>query len=219
MKTGRDYLKELYGYALQNGFEKASFLSKRNMDRFIETTVDGYSDYPLVLHDFGGRFNEKALRTMRQMFSLDFRTRLRTTAGLACSGRFESVLTAEPPMTEQTGLLQYLKASKAGDYLLMLKPSFYRQDAYERFALKKRQPYMDDNTWYIYIFVTKKNYQKRGYGKKLLSLMCSYADKYGYRICLETDLEDNVALYEHFGFHLMDASVYKNRLKHFVMLY
>ena len=78
---------------------------------------------------------------------------------------------------------------------------------------------MDKKTWYLYLFATKKEYQKLGFGKKLMEMVRSFADENGCRICLETDLERNVAMYEHFGFRMMDASVYKDNLKHFVMLY
>ena len=73
-------------------------------------------------------------------------------------------------------------------------------------------------TWYIYIFTTQKKYQRQGYGKKLMEVVSSFAKENEYRIVLETDRLENVAMYEGFGFTLMDASIYNN-LNHYVMLW
>ena len=61
--------------------------------------------------------------------------------------------------------------------------------------------------------------QGKGHGGKLLSILRSFADERGYRICLETNDPDNVGLYEHFGYKLVDQSRYQNVLEHFDMVY
>ncbi len=212
----REHIKELYDFALRNDLQKDWFISRDNVDRFVETAVDAYRDYPLFCYVFGKEYDAA---TLSRMMSVDFRSRIGMTAGIASGNDFESVMLLEPPMTGKVGIIQYTKVAKPSDYPLLLKPSFYRQEAYESFARKKRQDHMDKKTWYLYLFATKKEYQKLGFGKKLMEMVRSFADENGCRICLETDLERNVAMYEHFGFRMMDASVYKDNLKHFVMLY
>ena len=105
---------------------------------------------------------------------------------------------------------------------------FYRREDVEKlqtpYALPGEYPFLrgnkkDDNTWYIYIFATRNEFQRQGHGKKLIKLLCSFADINGYRICLETNLKENVTMYENFGFKNMDSSIYKETLEHYVMLY
>jgi len=125
----------------------------------------------------------------------------------------------EPPKTKRTRLMQYLRAADLPSYSLMLNPATYRQDAFEKYALKMRKPYLDEKTWYVYIFATKKVFQRMGYGKQLMNVLVSFANEKGYRLCLETNATENVTMYQRFGFKLMDTSNYKQRMAHYVMLY
>ncbi|MCR5683980.1 MAG: GNAT family N-acetyltransferase [Lachnospiraceae bacterium] len=210
------YTEGFYDHCLQNGLSKEVFLSKDNIEKYIAASVDAYRDYPLFLHVFGGRYDEK---TLGRMMSVDFRSRLGVMVGIASGNEYESIMMIEPPLARKTGMAQYVKAANAADYSLIFKPAIYRQEDYEKFALNKRRAYLDEKTWYIYIFATRKEYQHKGHGKKLMNLMLSFADSTGSRLCLETNLSDNVGMYEHFGFKIMDSSTYKNALEHYVMLY
>ena len=206
---------QFYDHCLQEGFSQARFFTRDNLGGFIAASVDAYRDYPLFLHVFGGRYDEN---TLAHMMKIDLGVRLKTMAGIACEG-FESVMMAEPPLAKKTGMLQYFGSASPKDYLLLFNPAICRQEIYEKYAARKREEYLDDKTWYIYIFATRKKYQCQGYGKQLMNLLLSFADKTGGRICLETDLADNVPMYERFGFKTVDISLYKGVLEHFVMLY
>lgn len=208
-------IREFYEYAARNGFSEELFLQEDNRERYVAAALDGYRDYPLFVYVFGGKYDEKAFS---KMMSIDFKSRLCTTAGIATDG-YESVMLIEPPMARKTGMLQYVKVATPRFYSLLFDPAMYRQEAFERYAQKMRKGFLDDRTWYMYIFATKKKFQHRGYGKKLMNVMLSYADLKGFRICLETNHLDNITLYEHFGFELMSLTVYKDELEHCVMLY
>ncbi|MCR5650647.1 MAG: GNAT family N-acetyltransferase [Lachnospiraceae bacterium] len=214
--NNNDYIRELYDHAEGCGFDRALFFSAGNTEEFVNTSVDGYRDYPLFVHVFGGEYDGKALG---HMMRVDFKSRLDLIAGITSSSKTESVMLIDPPVSKRSGILQYVKVADLGDYALLLKRATYRLEEYERYAFRKRQPYLDEKTWYMYLFATRKDCQHQGYGKKLIELVCSFADAKGYRICLETDTEDNVGLYEHFGFKTVDRSVFKETLKHSVMLY
>ncbi len=209
------WIEEFYKYAAGHGVSEELFFSEKNYDRFIETSVDGFREYPLFLHAFGGRYEEK---TLERMMSVDFKSRLGVTAGIASSG-YESVMLIEPPQAKKTGMLNYFRVADAGAYSLLLKPAMYRLEDFERFAMEKRKFFLDDRTIYLYLFVTKKECQGKGYGKSLMKPVLSFADLNGYRVCLETNSEGNIAMYEHFGFGPVDMSKYKDVMTHCVMIY
>ncbi len=209
-------VRKFYDHARQLGFPEELFLSADNLDRYIGTSIDAYRDYPLFLHVFRGRFDEK---TFCRMMTIDFRSRLQTTAGIACSGSYESVMLLEPPGAKKVGMRDYVRVADAGAYTLLLKPVMYRLEGFERYARNKRAGLMDDKTWYIYIFATKKKFQRQGYGRKIMDVALSYADRNGCRICLETNLIDNIPMYEHFGFRRADSTYYQETLAHDVMLF
>ena len=206
---------ELYDHAMSKGFSTDLFLCSENQDRYISTLTDAYRDYPLFTEIFEGKFDEK---TFTRMMSVDIKSRLGIMAGLASSADYESVMLLEPPKARKTRMRDYFRVADAGAYTLLLKPEMYRLEDFEKFALDRRREYLDDKTWYIYIFATGKNYQGRGYGRKLMDCVLTFADENGSRICLETNSKDNVGLYRHFGFNLADSSVYKDSLEHYVML-
>ncbi len=209
-------IRELYDYAVQNGFTEDLFFQADNLGSYIRTAIDGYSEYPLFLYTLGGRYDA---HTLARMMTVDFKCRLRTVAGIASSADYESVLMIEPPGMKRTGMLQYVRSADLPSWTLIFRPAIYRQMIFERYALDKRRAFLDEKTWYMYIFSTRKKNQNRGYGKKLMKLILSYADRKGYRVCLETNQAENIAMYEHFGFRTVNTSRYRNRLEHFVMLY
>ncbi len=209
-------IEEFYEHALQEGILRDQLFSSENYKDYIATSVDGYRSYPLFVDMFKGNFNENVLS---RMMNIDYKCRIGRVAGIASGENYESVMLLEPPCTEKTGMLHYLKIARPSDYTLLFRPALHRQQRYEEYALSKRLPYLDERTWYIYVFVTRREYQRHGYGKKLMHAACSFADKKGARVCLETNQTQNVAMYEQFGFKLMDTSVYKNRMDHFVMVY
>lgn len=65
----------------------------------------------------------------------------------------------------------------------------------------------------------KEEFQRQGYGKRLFGLLMDFAKKNDYEICLETNKESNIALYESFGFQLVESLVYKKQLGHYVMFF
>ena len=58
---------------------------------------------------------------------------------------------------------------------------------------------------YIYLFIlgVKKDSQGKGIGGKLLRTLIADCDQKGLSIYLETETEQNVQLYEHFGFTII----------------
>ncbi len=214
--SSEDNIEEFYRHALSEGISKEQLFSSDNLKEYIDTSVDGYRKYPLFVDMFKGNYNEAVLS---RMMNIDYKSRIGRIAGIASSENYESVMLLEPPCSEKVSMLQYFKIAKISDYMLYFRPSLHRQQNYEDYALSKRKPYLDEKTWYVYVFVTKGEFQRHGYGKKLMHVACSFADKTGTRICLETNQDANVAMYEQFGFKLKDTSVYKNRMDHFVMVY
>ena len=52
-----------------------------------------------------------------------------------------------------------------------------------------------------------------------MKLVLGFAKEYGYKLCLKTNLRDNIKMYKDFGFKCMETSNYKNKVEHFVIYY
>ncbi len=211
-----EYVRDLYDYALFKGLCRDSLFSMDNMDQYIATIVDAFEGYPLLEYTFNHHYDPEL---HSRMIKLDMQIRFHILMGITGSEEFESVLLAEPPSVRKPGMFQYVRQAGVKNADIFFYPATLRQDSFENYAATKRQDYMDEKTWYIYIFGTKKEYQRKGYGKKLINLMCSYADERNCRLCLETNIEENVVMYEQFGFRMVDSSIYHKKVMHYVFLY
>lgn len=218
MSSGRDdpYIRSFYDHAVRKGFSSDCLFGEKNLERYIETSVDAYRDYALFDHVFKGKYDPELFS---HMMNVDLRSRLGSLAGIASSERYESVMLAEPPKAEKTGMADYFGVARPEDFKLLLQPIIYRLESFEKYAREKREEFINDKTWYIYVFATKTEYQGKGYGKKLMELLLSFADENGFRICLETNEKDNLELYEHFGFKTVKRSMYQNTLEHYNMIF
>jgi ribosomal protein S18 acetylase RimI-like enzyme len=73
--------------------------------------------------------------------------------------------------------------------------------------------------WYLMILGVEPEYQRKGYGGRLLRGMLALADEAGLPCYLETTSDENVAFYEHFGFNVVDEFIVPNTpVKIWVML-
>lgn len=67
-----------------------------------------------------------------------------------------------------------------------------------------RHKHMEGRTYlYLYIIGVSSSMQGRGYGRKLMEAAIERADKEKLPLYLETESEENVKMYEHFGFRLI----------------
>ncbi len=216
MNSGKDnpYIRSFYDHAEKNGFSRTWMFNGDNLEQYIDTAIDAYSDYALFRHLFKGRYDPELFA---HMMNVDFRSRLGITAGIASSGKYESIMLAEPPKTGKTGMSDYLNVARPGDFRLLLEPIIYRLESFEKYSRENRAEFLDDNTWYVYIFATKKAYQRKGCGKKLMEELISYAGENGFRLCLETNESGNLGLYEHFGFRTVKKLLFQNTLEHYIL--
>ena len=190
-----------------------------------ENVVGRYQDHQDLAGCMSGPYQDVSQKSIAGIFIIGFHLKrfhqagdgIHNLIGLSTDD-YRSVMLLEPPMTEKPRKLQYFLSADIHTFSVFLHPSSYRQDDYENYALRTRTPFIDEKTWYLYIFTTQKKYQRQGYGKKLIGSIISFAKEKGYSLCLETDLDENVPMYENFGFRVMDSSIYNNSLHHYVMV-
>ena len=209
-------IRALYEHAFSKGLSPKCVFNEETQDRYIETAIDAYRDYALFRYLFNGKYDTDVFS---HMMSVDFRSRIGFTAGIASSEAFESVMLIEPPKAEKPDMADYFKVAHPSDYSLLLRPIMYRMEGFEKYALEKREQFLDERTWYIYVFATKEEFKGRGFGRKLMDILLSFADDNKCRVCLETNDSGNVGMYEHFGFKTAAVSQYRGVLEHYNMIY
>ncbi|MBR4144277.1 MAG: hypothetical protein IKU06_02325, partial [Lachnospiraceae bacterium] len=90
-------LGELREYCIKSGLSEEKLLSPDNLDRYVETSIDAYRNYPMFMYVFNGNYDEK---TLARMFRVDFKSRKRKMLGIS-DGDYESLILIEPPKAKR----------------------------------------------------------------------------------------------------------------------
>jgi ribosomal protein S18 acetylase RimI-like enzyme len=77
----------------------------------------------------------------------------------------------------------------------------------ERYIAKKHEELMPGKHWYLVVLAVDPPHQGKGYASKLLNEMLSYIDKDGLPCYVETEGDNNVSMYKHFGFQVIDKFI------------
>jgi len=94
-------------------------------------------------------------------------------------------------------LLMNLRRSSSGD----------SREAYFAHVTGVRERLMPGRYWYLQMVGVLPELQHKGYGSKLIKPLLSRAERENLPVYLETQLESNATLYEHYGFKVEDSSV------------
>ena len=108
------------------------------------------------------------------------------------------------PQSKEPGLMEYLKA---GGIKMLFKLGIRSAVKLLRFdnqaqAVAKR--HKNGNCGYLMAFATRLNKQGQHYGKPLMNALLQYLNESGEGCYLETLKDENVDLYRHFSFELVE---------------
>ena len=90
-----------------------------------------------------------------------------------------------------------------------IKPLLKMRD-YDKYIEKKHKALAPYKHWYLAVLAVDPEHQGKGYASRLLNETLSQIDKDGLPCYLETEGEKNVAIYQHFGFEVIDEFVVPN---------
>jgi len=179
-------------------------VQKKDLDRLGAVAADAYRDYPLHNWLTKGTYDEKASHLLMQI-SLKTMTE-------------DAVIYADSE--EINGFAAWLPfgftGNKAMPFLLNggLKLFFHagfgmvgRLMTYETYAMNLKKEYTDHYDWYLYNLSIKKDAQGKGIASQLMRPMLQFCDDERMVAYLETNKEENVSLYRHYGFDLMSEEL------------
>lgn len=91
--------------------------------------------------------------------------------------------------------------------------------AYETYAMNLKTEFTDNYDWYLFNLSIKKDAQGKGIASKLMRPMLGFCDDEKMLAYLETNKEDNVSLYKHYGFELKkEEFIPKTTVAHYAMV-
>ena len=187
-----------------SAFKDCYVMQRGDIERFADTLADGFSQYNLFNYACSGKYDHGK---MSRFWAYNIVLNLPDAICIADSKEVNSVLIYIPPRSKEPGLLSYLKA---GVVKMAFKTGLRRSILLSRFdteAQKVAQRYKGADDGYLFAFATRLNKQGQNYGKPLINALLRYLDATGQGCYLETLKPENVGLYEHFSFRLMEQTV------------
>ena len=191
-------------------------VQKKDLDRLAEVAADAYQDYPLHNWFTKGKYDKKASKLLMEI-SLKTMTK-------------DAIIYADSE--ELNGFAAWLPfgftGNKALPFLLKggLKLFFHsgfgligRLQTYEKYAMNLKKEFTDNYDWYLFNLSVKKDAQGKGIASKLMRPMLKFCDDEKMVAYLETNKEQNVGLYNHYGFELKkEELIPKTNVMHYAMV-
>ena len=187
-----------------SAFKDCYVMQRGDIERFADALADGFSEYELFKYACHGKYDR---RKMSHFWAFNIVLNLPDAICIADSKEANSVLIYIPPRSKEPGLLSFLKA---GIVKMAFKTGLRRSIRLARFDAEAQRValrYKSADDGYLFAFATRLDKQGQNYGKLLIKALLHYLDATGQGCYLETLKPENVGLYEHFSFRLMEQTV------------
>ena len=175
-------------------------MNKKDIDKFAESATLAYKGYPLFKYLTQGKFEHKVIKNIIYASLHSMGTDI---IGISTEEDANVIAIFVPPNYAGSKAIPFLiggglKLPSIGIFLRLLR--------YENHVMKLKKKYTNHKCWYLYNVTVKPEYQHKGMSSALLKPMFEYLDRIGQDCYLETHKEENIKIYEHYGFELLEVS-------------
>ena len=198
--------------------ENGLYIAKpSDFETLINVAGKAYIDYPLHVYFYGGKYEEEGLK---QAMRVNLYSMFDEGIIYADSEELNGFVILMPPV--YTGIKTLSFVWNGGFWIIYGQgiKAFYRMVKFESFAMDLRKKYTNNEDWYLYNLCVHPNFQGKKISSKLIKPIINYF-KMHKKICyLETNIDGNVPIYEHFGFKLLEKTTVPNsNVPHYAMLF
>lgn len=183
--------------------ENLYVMNKEDISKFAESATLAYKEYPLFKYLTKNKIKHTVVKNI---ISASISSMKGQVLGLSTEEDANAIAIFVPPNYQGSKALPFLIGG--GFKLFFMAPIgiFLRLLRYENHAMALKKKYTNHNCWYLYNVTVKPEYQHQGMSSKLLNPMFKFLDRIGEDCYLETHKEENVKIYEHYGFELLEVS-------------
>ena len=186
-------------------------MTDADRQRFAECSGCAYVGYPLLDWIFQGH---ASLQRSRAIWSANYAAFTSSVLAYSDSADIRGTAVFVRPGHTPVSVARFLRhgVRSLWRYLpRIIRYSLLCESVFSR--------HRDHNTWYLYDLAVDPLYQGKGIATQLLRPMLAYLDRIGANCYLETHCAKNVAMYEHWGFELMESPRMPHaELRHYAML-
>lgn len=178
-------------------------MTKNDIANFQESATLAYNEYSLFKYLTQGKFEHKVIK---KIISASLHSMGKDIIGISTEEDAKAIAIFVPPNYTGSKVIPFLIGG--GIKLPFITPIgiFLRLLRYENHAMRLKKKYTNHKCWYLYNVTVKPEYQRQGMSSTLLKPMFQYLDRIGQDCYLETHKEENIKIYEHYGFELLETS-------------
>lgn len=179
-----------------------NIIKTRELETALKSAALAYENYPLF--NYLLEKNSKA-DLIIQILSASVKAIKSESIGFSVGGKHQAVAIFIKPNYKGVPVFPFLLS---GGAKLILKHSpqiIFRLLNYEKYAMKLKKRYSDQNCWYLYSLTVHPQYQHKGLASEVIRPILDFFDATGQSCYLETNKFCNVPMYEHLGFALLET--------------
>jgi len=179
--------------------------NKSNINLAGKVCAKAYFDDPLFCWFFPEI--SKRRKNLSHLFNVGFRYTLKYGEVYATSSNIEGVASWLPYDKSNISISQIIRL---GFLTLILKAgikNLKKMNLYDKFCKKKHKKHANFPHYYLYNIAVDPEYQGKGYASKLLRPMLARFDEQNLPCYLETQIEKNVSIYQHFDFEVVEKTI------------
>ena len=198
--------------------EKAGLyiVEKKDLDKLAQVAADAYCDYPLHNWFTNGKYDKKASKLIMQ---ISLKTMTKDAVIYADSKEMNGFAVWLPFGFTGSKTLPFLMSGGLNLIFHSGLGIIGRLLTYENYAMNLKKEFTDNYDWYLYNLSVKKDAQGKGIASKLMRPMLQFCDDEKMVAYLETNKENNVTLYNHYGFELKKQEIIpKTTVTHYAMV-
>ena len=177
-------------------------MGHEDVSQYAECLTSAFEGYSLF--EYFSNYNYDA-KKMKAFWQTMLKASKNNSLSLSVNNESDSVIICFKPGYSGPGLVAYLKNGGLKIVRNFGLSSVSKMMKFEGFANSVKQKYADKDCWYIYSFVTKPDKQGQGYGSKLIKALLKFFDENKQNCYLETLKKENVEIYQHLNFDLVDV--------------
>jgi ribosomal protein S18 acetylase RimI-like enzyme len=192
-------------------------ITKRDVGKAIATMVQAFIDDPLSSYFVPEK--ESRFRVLPKFFNYRIKNGLLDGKVLATSENIEGAVILTQSEYNGFSWLRDIRTGGLGFFRVAGSEVVNRMRKMESFIVGKRRECISEPHWYLGSLAVHPDYQGKGFASKLVRPVLEMCSSQNIDCVLETQDEDLVLIYKHYGFEVVDSfTLPLAKLPHWVMI-
>jgi len=185
-------------------FDSLYTVKKKDIKKACTVLTRAFFEDPLFKYLFP---NIKKRKKMYYMFYVSLNYAMNYGYIVATSKKIEGLMVLTPPKKEKDNILALLKSK---GYIIPFIMNWRKPMKMQKFIDEIHERAIDSPHWYLNSIAVDPPHQNKGFASKLLRPAFDFFNSQKEICYLETEKEENISLYEHFGFEVAISEKFPN---------